>query len=108
MITEKTMKELKDELIRVTEQCSTCQIFKKPPPSIPQRPIIVLPIAARLQEYFGMDLKFCIKHLFLHMIDHATRFSATALISSKRPEVIIQKIFQTRISLSGVPEKVLL
>ena len=39
-----------------------------------------------------MDLKqFCGVYI-LHMLDHATRYSAAAIISSKQKEVVIDKI----------------
>ena len=41
------------------------------------------------------------------MIDHATRLSAPSVITSKKPEIIISKIFQLWISVYGLPEKFL-
>ena len=39
------------------------------------------------------------------MIDHATRLSASAIITSKKPGIIISKIFQLWISVYCLPEK---
>ena len=50
-----------------------------------------------------MDLKqFCGVYI-LHMLDHATRYSAAAIISSKQKEVIIDKIFKHWIAIFGTP-----
>ena len=37
------------------------------------------------------------------MVDHATRYSAAAIISSKQKEVIIDKIFKHWIAIFGTP-----
>ena len=95
--------ELKNEIVKVTNTCNTCKIFKKPPP----RPVVGLPMASKFLECIAMDLKFYKKHILLHLIDHATRLSASAVIPSKKPEIIIKKIFQIWISVYGVPEKFL-
>ena len=95
--------ELKNEIKNVTDQCNTCQIFKKPQP----RPVVGLPMASKFLECVAMDLKFYKKHIILHLIDHATRLSASCFIPSKKPETIIKKIFQIWISVYGSPEKFL-
>ena len=41
------------------------------------------------------------------MIDHATRLSASTVITSKKPDIIINKIFQVWISVYGLPENFL-
>ena len=50
-----------------------------------------------------MDLKHCRNVYIFHLIDHVTRFSAGAIISTKRKEVIIDKIFKHWIALFGAP-----
>ena len=42
----------------------------------------------------AMDLKHFKKIYILHMISHATRFSAAAIIYSKRKKVIIDNTFK--------------
>ena len=66
-----------------------------------------LPKASRFLECVALDLKFYRKHLLLHVIDHATRLSASAVITSKKPDIIISKIFQSWIGVYGLPEKFL-
>ena len=39
-----------------------------------------------------------------HLIDHATRFSAGAIISTKRKEITVDKIFKHWIALFGTPK----
>ena len=41
------------------------------------------------------------------MIDHATPLSASAIITSKKPRIIISKIFQLWISVYGLLKKFL-
>ena len=41
------------------------------------------------------------------MIDYATRLSASAVITSKKPDIIISKTSQLWISVYGLPEKFL-
>ena len=50
-----------------------------------------------------MDLKQCEGGWILHLIDHVSRYSAAALIKSKRKEVIIEHIFKIWISAFGPP-----
>ena len=54
-----------------------------------------------------MDLKWFRKMQLLHLIDHATRLSACAIIRSKKKEVVIKEIFRIWISIYGCPEKFL-
>ena len=96
-------KEVVEEIRKVSNSCTVCQEYKKPPP----RPIVSLPMATRFGETVAMDLKqFGNVHL-LHMIDMATRLSAGAVIHSKKPEVIVREIFKQWISVYGTPEKFL-
>ena len=50
-----------------------------------------------------MDLKQFRTVYILHMVDHATRYSAAAIISSKQKDVIIDKIFKYWIVIFGTP-----
>ena len=94
---------LKAKILKVTNECNTCQIFKKPPP----RPTVGLPMESQFPECVAIDLKFYRRHILLHMIDHAIRLSASAAITSKKPDIIISKIFQLWISIFILPEKFL-
>ena len=43
----------------------------------------------------------------LHMIDHATRFSVSCVVTFKKKELIVEKIFQYWIGIFGCPNKIL-
>ena len=95
--------DLGDAIKQVTKDCKVCKEFKKAPP----RPVVGLPMATRFGECVAMDLKkFGNCHL-LHVIDHATRLSACAVIRNKQPETIIKELFRIWISIYGCPEKFL-
>ena len=95
--------ELKSEIKKVTDNCDTCIRFKKPPP----RPIVGLPLATRVNECVGMDLKFHLGNIILHLVDHVSRLSLGCRLSSKKPEVIIKGIFKSWIQHRGAPQKFL-
>ena len=86
-------KENIDVLKKVCDCCKVCQEYKK----TPQRPVVGLSMAHRFNETVAMDLKEwkegTSKTWFLHLVDHATRYSASAVIKSKRKEVIVAQIF---------------
>ena len=54
-----------------------------------------------------MDLKEVEKGKLwiLHLVDNATRYTAATLITSKKKEVIVKKIFQIWLAYFGSPEK---
>ena len=55
-----------------------------------------------------MDLKqYGVGVWFLNLIDHATRFCASAVIRSKASDVIIRIFFRIWISIFGPPQKYL-
>ena len=95
---------LKEEIRRVTENCQICKIYKKPPP----RPIVSLPMATQFQETVAMDLKYSKDRLLIHLIDLATRLSASAVIPNNNKDTIIKKLFQIWISVYGRPQKFLI
>ena len=96
-------RELLDQIIKVSEECRICQEYKKPSP----RPIAGLPMATEFNEVVAMDLKYINGDWILHLIDHVSRFSAAAYLNSKKPEEIIDKIFQIWISIFGPPKRFL-
>ena len=94
---------LKAKILKITIECNTCHIFKKLSP----RPVVELPMVSQFPECVAIDLKFYRKHTLLHIIDHATPLSASAIITSKKPHIIISKIFQLWISVYGLLKKFL-
>lgn len=87
-------------------KCEICLKYKKSKP----RPIVGFPLAKSFNETIAMDLKEWSnnkKIWFLHIIDHATRYSVSSVIRSKKKEVIVKKIFQCWIGSFGYPNKIL-
>ena len=95
--------ELCSEIEKVSINCKVCQEYRRPPP----RPVVGLPMATVFNECVAMDLKWFGNVQLLHLIDHATRLSACAIIRSKKKEVVIKEIFRIWISIYGCPEKFL-
>ena len=85
------------------EECQFCQKYRKPKP----KPIVGLPKAEKFNEVVSMDLKEVEKGKIwiLHLVDSCTRYTATALIKSKRKEVIVKKIFKIWLAYFGAPLK---
>ena len=94
---------LKNAIKEVTDSCDTCIRFKKTPP----RPVVGLPLATQVNECVGMDLKFHLGNIILHLVDHVSRLSAGCRIPSKQPEVVIKGIFKSWIQHRGSPQKFL-
>ena len=84
--------DLIEAIKEVGSQCDTCKVYKKSNP----RPAVTLPLASEFNQTIAMDLKTYRNNeiYFMHVIDHATRFSAASVIRSKKKEVIIDKLFK--------------
>ena len=97
--------ELFKAIEKISERCDTCKRYKKNRP----RPAVSFPLATEFNETVALDLKIYEnnKTYFLHIIDHATRFSAATVIKSKKPEVIINDFFKHWVAVFGSPKKVL-
>ena len=95
--------ELKEQVITVSKNCKFCREYMKPPP----RPVVGLPVATSFNQCVAMDLKKYDNVHLLHLIDHATRLSACAVIKSKSPEAVIRQIFKIWISIYGYPHSFL-
>ena len=98
-----------EELVKAIEEISlNCDICKKFKASKP-KPAVTFPLASEFNQTVAMDLKTWEKdktYLF-NVIDHATRFAASALIKSKKPNVIVSAFFRIWVSIFGSPSKVL-
>ena len=97
--------ELKLSIQQISDKCDICKVYKKPSP----KPVVSFPTASEFNETIAMDLKIYKNNeiYFLHIIDHLTRFSAAAMITSKKSEVIMKAFFKSWISIFGPPKKVL-
>ena len=87
----------------VTNNCETCKKLKKPP----DRPVVGFPLAKLFNEVVALDLKcYSPGVYFLHLIDHATRYSQAAVIYNKRKETIVQALSCIWVQLFGSPKNV--
>ena len=66
-------------------------------------PVVSFSLAHDFNERVAMDLKIFRNGYIMHLLDHAARFSAAAIIYSKRKEVIIDKLFKHWIALLSTP-----
>ena len=67
------------------------------------RPVVGHSIAHDFNKTVVMDLEQFRNVYNLHMLNHATRYNAATIISSKQKEVIIDKIFKQWIVEFGAP-----
>ena len=97
--------ELFDAIKEVGDRCDTCKRFKRANP----RPAVYLPLASEFNDTIAMDLKVYKNNeiYIMHVIDHATRFSAASVIKSKKSAVIIDQLFKHWISIFGCPRRIL-
>ena len=68
----------------IYKSCKTCEVFSK----TPSRPVVAMPEAEAFGELVVMDLKSWQKIYLLHMIDAFSRFSISAVIKTKTPQVV--------------------
>ena len=97
--------DLKKAIEEVTLNCDICKRYKKSRP----KPVVSFPMASEFNETIAMDLKIYQNNsiYILHIVDHVTRFSAGAIIRSKKAEVIIHSFLKIWVSIFGTPKKVL-
>ena len=96
-------KETYEMVKEAEEKCQTCLKFKKPK----ARPVVGLSLARDFNQMVSMDLKFYHTIPWLHLIDHATRFSSACVVHNKTKETIIESIFKFWIGLFGSPHAIL-
>ena len=96
-------KEIFDLVKEAEENCQTCIKYKRPK----ARPVVGLSLARDFNENVSMDIKFYKTIPWLHLIDHATRFSAACVVGNKKKDTIIENIFRHWISIFGSPKSIL-
>ena len=89
-----------DSVKELDQSCEIYLCYKKPNSG----PIVGFPLAHDFNETVAMDLKLFRNVYIFYLIDHATRFSAGAIISTKQRGVIVNKIFKHWIALFGTPK----
>ena len=87
----------------VSDNCTICQRYKQASP----KPIVSMPLAKIFNEHIAMDLKDIGSKKIIHLVDHATRFSAATVIPSKKRGVIIDAVLKIWVSIFGSPKKIL-
>ena len=81
-VTDSTLLDLVKEW---NERCDICLWHKKPK----AKPVVAgFSLAHNFNDTVAMDLKHFKKIYLLHMISHATRFTATAIMYSKQKKLL--------------------
>ena len=62
-----------------------CQVHKHPNAKL----VVGLPMAIEINEVVAMDFNIIENKLALHLMDHVTRFSAAAVVKSKKKEATL-------------------
>ena len=90
-------------IIEITNSCDTCIKLKRSP----HKPAVGFPLTTEFNETVAVDLHELEKSKtwYLHIIDEFTRFSAGAIIHSKKATVFVKKFIQCWISVFGAPRK---
>lgn len=92
-----------DAVKKVSANCNICQVSKRQK----SRPVVGFALGRELNDAVSMDLKFISGKVVLHIIDNATRYSAAAVLPSKRKEEIVEKFFMHWVCIFGTPKKIL-
>ena len=87
----------------ISNNCETCQKFRVTPP----KPSVTFPLASKFNETVAMDLKEMQNKYILHLIDHATRYAAAAVIPNKKKETIVKGILEYWVRIFGSAGKFL-
>ena len=98
--------ELKSYIKGLDEKCEICIKYKR----TKQQPVVGFPLAKTFNETMAMDLKEWShdkKIWLLHMVDHATKYSVSCVITSKKKELIVKKNFQYWMGIFGHTKKTL-
>ena len=95
--------ELVDLINEIGEKCTVCLKYKK----VPLKPVVGFLLPRYCNDVISMDLKEINGFETLHMIDHATRYSAATIVKSKQKEGIVKAIFKIWITLFGTPDEIL-
>ena len=72
--------ELINKIKEVSLDCQVCKEFSRPG----ALPAVGLPLASEFNEVVAMDIKFLNGVMILHLIDHLSRYSAAAILHSKK------------------------
>lgn len=99
----RTDAKLLDAVDSVTSKCDICLRFKRAKP----RPVVSLPLASSFNETVAMDLEFTEGHIFLVMVDLATRYCLAAIVKDKSADSIVKSFVTCWITIFGAPSQIL-
>ena len=96
-------KDFLKEVENISDECQFCLKYRKPKP----RPVVGFPKSQEFNGCVSMDLKEVAKGKvwLLHLVDEATRYTAAAVINSKKTEIVVEKIIQIWFAYFGAPKK---
>ena len=86
-----------------TEKCEICLKYSRKNP----RPVVGMSLSSDFNGTIAMDLKQVDKHIVLHIIDLATRYSNAVVVDNKRKETIVEAILLNWVNTFGVPDRIL-
>ena len=92
-------KELADLINEIGEKCTAYLTYKK----APLKPVAGFSLSRDFNDVISMDLKEINGFKILHLINHATHYSAATIVKSKQKEEIVKAIFKKWITLFGHP-----
>ena len=95
-----TYSRVLESVKELDQSCEICLRHKKPN----LRPTVGFSLVHDFNETVTMDPKPLRNVYIFHLIDHATKYGAGAIISTKRKEVIVHKTFKHWIALFGTPK----
>ena len=96
-------KELNEEINNIEEQCDICLEYKKSK----LKSVVGFSLSIDFNDVVAADVKAMEKVHILHIVDHATRFSAAALVKSKKKEEIAEAFINNWIPIFGAPKIIL-
>ena len=96
-------RELLEIIDTIDNKCQVCMKYKK----TKLRPSVGFSLSKDFNDVVAVDLKPTNGIHILHIIDHATRFSAAAVVKSKRKEEIVDAFIKHWIAIFGAPGKIL-
>ena len=97
------MRELRQEVKKISNDCITCKKFRK----TPARPVVGLPWSSRFNDAVSLDLGEFDGKRFLVMVDLGTRYCQACWVSNKKPEEIIKKFIKHWVAIFGTPSTLL-
>ena len=70
------------------------------------RPVVSFSLLKDFNDVVAADLNSTNGILILHMIDHATRFSAASVVKSKKKEEVVDAFIKDWIAIFGAPSTI--